>query len=129
LIGPHVLVVEDEPSIQETLARLLYLHGFDPLTASDFSEAVTIAEAQAIAAVVLDLTLRGSSSGLDVLAWLRGRPEYVNTPVLILTGALSLDEFDEAVIRRHRAYVYYKPQNYGALIDDIRRLIGDRRCP
>ena len=118
-----MLVVDDDAAVQAILRRLLESHGFLVVTTATLSEAVAAATTQRVNAVVLDLTLSGNDSGLDVLGWLRAEPYYRDVLVLILTGATSLPEHEEEFIRRHRAFVFYKPQSYGVVIEYLNRLL------
>lgn len=68
-------------------------------------------------------------SGLDLLSWLRMQPQYVATPVLILTGLTVIPEDEEALIRRQHAYLFYKPERFEILIDCVRRLTGGGASP
>lgn len=121
---PEILIVDDEDAIRQSLGRLLRTHGFDVVTAATLPEAVEYAEQRPIDAFILDLSLKEKESGLDFLGWLRAQGGYQHTPVLILTGQSVLPEDEEALIRRQRAYVFYKPQPYGTLIDYLRQLTG-----
>jgi hypothetical protein len=57
-----------------------------------------------------------------VLSWLRSQQAYIDLPVVIFTGRVELPEHMEEQIRRHRAYVFYKPQSYQPLIEYLLRL-------
>jgi two-component system response regulator VanR/two-component system response regulator Irr len=118
-----VLVLDDDPSVHRFLERMLRLHGFKPRLASTVRETITAAESLQVAAFILDVRLRGDESGLDVLAWLRSTPRYASVPVLMLTGLTHLSEDEEAIIRKDRAYVFYKPEKLHLLIDQLKRLV------
>jgi CheY-like chemotaxis protein len=120
---PLVLVVDDDPAIQHLLERLLSLHGCTPLHATNVAEAIGVTETKKIDAVILDLGLRGSDSGEDVLRWLRQHGGYANTPVLVLTGR-GLSPDDTAVLRYHRAEVLSKPQPMNRVIDWLRSALA-----
>jgi len=119
-----VLVLDDDPSVHRFLERLLRLHGFKPRLASTVPETVAVAESTQIAAFILDVQLRGSESGLDVLAWLRAHPRYASVPVLMLTGLSRLSEDEEAIIQKDHAYLFYKPEKLHLLIDQLKRLVS-----
>lgn len=79
---PWVLVVEDQESEREALARLLRLAGFQVATAADPKEALAQIT-KPIGMVVSDLKM-GKTSGLDLLRlWKKRRP---NTPFVIMTA-------------------------------------------
>jgi CheY-like chemotaxis protein len=121
-IRPVVLVVDDEPPIRHLVSHLLVTHGFDVQLAADGASAIYLATAVHVDAVILDLTMPGKASGLDVLAWFRSNPSYVTLPVLILTGHADLPEDAEELIRRQYAYVFYKQQPLTTLLDHLTRL-------
>ena len=102
-----VLAVDDEQSILEWLSRSLDEFGFDVIKASDPPTAHNILQTSKVDAVILDVRLvRGS--GLDVLEDLRRQAPLASLPVIILTGVAQLTPSEEELIRRHRAYVFYK---------------------
>ena len=118
-----VLIVDDEEAIRRMLERLLRLHGFDAVPVATIAEGIAAAEQRQFDAAILDLSLGELGSGLDFLAWLRQHPGTTDIPVLILTGKTHLGEDDEALIRRHRAYVFYKPQPVAVLVEYLGRLL------
>jgi DNA-binding response OmpR family regulator len=119
---PLVLVVDDDPALQRLLERLLRLHGFTPLPATNLAEAIAVTQAKKIEAVVLDLGLRGGDSGIDVLRWLRQQAAYASTPVLVLTGLLLAPD-DEETLRYYRAELLSKPQPMHRVIEHLKRVI------
>src|SRR4051794_8472510 len=98
LPSPVVLVVEDEPVLQELMARLLRVHGFESRHASSVTDALTAAQHEHIDAFVLDLGL-GGESGLKVLEWLRTHPGYSKVPVIITTGRRVLPADQQNLLR------------------------------
>jgi len=126
----HVLVVEDEPEVRTSLARFLEQRGYRVRSVADVESALAAARETPIAAAVLDVRLPDASgqqrSGLEVLAFLRLHEEFAQLPVLILTGYV-LEEDEEETIRRHRAYVFYKPEHYATLVWYLDRLTQTHR--
>ena len=124
--SPVVLVVEDEPSVQGSLCRLLQHHGFAPLHAETVKAALKILGRTQVDAVILDLGLPhpGSfkPSGLTLLTYLRLTPHYDTLPVLIVTGKTLTPE-EQDVIRRYHASLFYKPQAYETLVESLYCLI------
>lgn len=118
---PTVLVVDDQPEILRTLSRFLGARGYRVETATSVREAIPLLHA-GVHAVVLDVRLP-QHSGLELLQVIREDAQLRELPVLILTGVVLTRE-EEAVIARHRAYVFYKPKSYEQLANYLDRLTG-----
>jgi DNA-binding response OmpR family regulator len=89
-IGPvRVLIVEDEPGIQDFIVRGLTDEGYVVLCAFDGIEGERLALEEAVDLVVLDLMLPGKS-GMEVLAAIhRQRPLL---PVILLTARGGVED-------------------------------------
>jgi two-component system, OmpR family, response regulator len=85
----RLLVVEDDASICQLLAASLRYAGFDVVTATGGSEAVTAAQRHRPDLIVLDVMLP-DMDGFDVVQRLRGGGAH--TPVLFLTARDSTDD-------------------------------------
>jgi CheY-like chemotaxis protein len=124
--SPVVLVVEDEPLVQQTLCTALTLMGFQTRRADDVDAALVVLANERIDAVSLDIRIpdpRGlERSGLSVLAHLRSIEGYGSVPVLVFTG-MPLSAEDAELVQRHHARVFYKPQRYSVVIEELRRLL------
>lgn len=118
---PTVLVVDDQPQILRTLLRFLGARGYRVETATSVDEAIPVLQA-GVHAVVLDVRMP-RQSGLELLEFIRRDDRLRELPVLILTGVVLTRE-EEAVIARHRAYVFYKPKSYEQLANHLDRLTG-----
>jgi CheY-like chemotaxis protein len=121
-----VLVVEDEPNIQQTLSVVLTLVGFKAHCASTVEEALGILAQERVDAVSLDIRLPDPGGlerdGLTLLKYLRSVPAYADVPVLLFTG-VDLKSEDEALIAELHAKVFSKPQPYAAIIDELNRVL------
>jgi DNA-binding response OmpR family regulator len=80
--APHVLVVEDDPTIAEVVVRYLTREGLDVAAVADGRDALDAAAARWPDLVVLDLMLPGLD-GLEVCRRLRSRAPV---PVIMLTA-------------------------------------------
>lgn len=78
----HILLVDDEPAITESLAYALGRAGFETRAARTLAEADAAIAEQPPALVILDLMLP-DGNGLD---WLRARAEGDRVPVIILSS-------------------------------------------
>jgi two-component system, OmpR family, response regulator ResD len=88
--GRTVLVVDDEPTIAEVVARYLERAGYETATAGDGLEALRLAAERRPDLIVLDLMLPGLG-GLEVLRQL-GESDAPRTPVIVLTAKGEQDD-------------------------------------
>lgn len=122
-----ILVVEDETSLRTTMCAALTLMGFMTYQAESVDDALKILGAEHVDAIVLDIRLPDrtgmQTSGLHLLRFVRATPEHAHIPVLIFTGA-ALSPADEETIRINGGHVFYKPQPYRVLIDQLNELLN-----
>src|SRR5690606_5006734 len=86
-----VLVVEDEPSLIETLDYTLRRQGYDVITAADGRKALELARIQRPDLIILDIMLPGLD-GFEVCRIVR---QEMNVPILMLTA--RTEEVDKVV--------------------------------
>jgi DNA-binding response OmpR family regulator len=86
--GPHVLVMEDDPSVRGLLQTLLAAEGYDVTTASDGLAGLVAASARPPALVLLDLVMP-DLGGLRVLEELKKDPQLSAVPVIVVTGQIE----------------------------------------
>jgi two-component system, OmpR family, response regulator len=82
LIKPHILVVDDDPSIRALLSEYLAANGLRVSTAASRAEMSSVLEGSAVDLVVLDLRLAGED-GMAIARGLRSRSAI---PIIMLTG-------------------------------------------
>lgn len=104
----HILIVDDDPVVGETFARMLTLEGHRVSTVQTAEAALTSAAVDAPDALILDMRMP-VVSGLDFLRQLRRDARLRETPVAIVTGDYFLNEPVLAEIRALGATVRYKP--------------------
>src|SRR6058998_2742512 len=92
----RVLVVDDEPSEREGLAKLVGRLGYQVEVAESAEAAVQLVEAFRPAVVISDLMLPGID-GLELLQQLKGMTEP--PAVLLITGHASIESAVEAMRR------------------------------
>ena len=87
-----VLVVDDEPTVRDVVARYLERDGHRVVTAADADAARGLIEQERLSLVVLDVMLPGGTDGLALCRWIRASSEL---PVILLTA--RADETDRIV--------------------------------
>ena len=118
---PCLLVVDDEPGVQESL-RMLFKDAYRVLTASSVDEALGVLQGEPVDLVLLDLVMPGRS-GFELLAEvaeLESPP-----PVVVLTATRTLDTAIEAMKLGAADYVT-KPFEVDALRIKVGQLLERR---
>jgi two-component system response regulator ResD len=119
-----VLVVDDEPTIAEVVARYLGRAGFDTHVALDGPQAIALSARHSPDLVVLDVMLPGID-GLEVMRRLREREEP--HPAVILLTAKG-EESDRIVGLRRGADDYVvKPFSPGELVARVQAVLRRTR--
>ena len=80
-----ILVVEDEPGIQEVLKFNLGQHGHDVIVASDGEDAISLLRGALPDLILLDWMLPGMT-GIDVAKRIRGDARLRGIPIIMLTA-------------------------------------------
>jgi len=121
----RVLVVEDEPDMNNLLADVLRAFDFDPVQAADGREALECVEEHPPDAVILDLMLP-VIGGYEVCRRLKASPETSCIPVLILT-ALDREPKRRTAYRTGADEYLTKPFAPDALIERLRACLEAAR--
>ncbi len=79
---PHILLIDDEPSLREPLAEYLVGQGFAVTEAGDAAKARTLMRDQRFAILLLDIMMPGED-GLSLCRYVAAQSE---TPVILLTA-------------------------------------------
>ena len=121
--APRVLLVDDEPSVRQSLALILTKAGYNVATAADLAGAYSQCENGPWDVVLTDLVLP-DGSGIDLLRCVRDRGSEV--PVIAITGEPNLETATEAV--RLGAYDYVtKPIRRDMLVSVVSRAVEKHR--
>ena len=118
-----ILVVDDEPLMQDALQVTLRSHGYQVATAKSGEEALTRIETQEFDVIVSDLVL----PGLDGLAVLeRSRTLNPRAGVILITAYATL-ETAIAALRQGACDYLEKPFDIDDLTLRVQRVLRDRR--
>lgn len=116
MTAKKILVVDDEPSITDSLELILGGAGFEVLSAPSFAESTRILEQTRVDLVITDLRL-SDATGIDLTKHIKQHTPDVE--VILMTAYGSLDVTIEAI--KAGAYYYlekpYTPDRLFALVD------------
>lgn len=114
----RILIVDDEPSIRDALARWFTLRGFDVTTARDGQEALNLCLDRAFDIITMDLEMP-RMSGDEAIG--RIREILPEVPIIILTGYPN--EAD-SVLEGGASLVLTKPLRLRELEHEVMKLLA-----
>jgi DNA-binding response OmpR family regulator len=109
--GRRILVVDDDPDIQQLLHDRLKASGYQPHAASDGRQALDALQGEEFDGVLLDIGI-GQLDGLEVLC--RVRKKNVRIPIIMITASGSQELAVKAIGMGAQAYLL-KPFDASAL--------------
>ena len=123
---PHVLVVEDDPSVRGLLQTLLSAEGYDVATASDGLAGLVKASSHRPELILLDLMMP-DLGGIRVLEELRADPALENVPVIVVTG--KIDAVPALAAELGEDSVFAKPFGVAELLARVAEVTGGPGSP
>ncbi len=114
-----VLVVDDDPGLQEALEAILQLEGYDVTTAGDGEDALAKLDNSLPALILLDLMMP-RMDGFTFARELERRGLRTQVPIIVLT-ADGRAEQKASQIGADGALA--KPFDIGTLLDEVARLV------
>jgi CheY-like chemotaxis protein len=125
-----VLVVDDNPVVLKAFELKLKALGFNVLTATDGSEAVSTARHERPDLIILDINFPpdiGSSGlqwdGFNIMQWMQRFQEAANIPVIIITGE-NPEKFKDRAMAAGAVAFFQKPIQNEEFLVAIRRILG-----
>jgi len=119
----HILVIDDEPDIRESLEILLSAEGYRVDLAPNATEGLKRLENSTFDLVLLDLMMP-DKSGMQVLEEVRARDR--ETPIFLITAYGSVEVAVNALKRGANDY-FSKPWDNEKLLIEIERMISKRQ--
>ncbi|MFI5348474.1 MAG: response regulator [Elusimicrobiota bacterium] len=115
-----ILVVDDDPTIQDLIREVLAGLGYVFDVASDGNEALRKIRAKRYDVAIIDRGLPGMD-GMQLLRLLRGTPATKDLKILMCTGAGMMSDVDEAFQAGASDYIV-KPLDFAKLKMKVAKL-------
>lgn len=116
----HILIIDDEPSLRKTLARIFQQSGFEVTSAENAEQGLDFLKTSAFDLVFTDLRMPGMQ-GLEMLK--RIHAEYPSLPVVLFTAQPDVNSAIEAL--RHGATDYLlKPLKPEIIIERAKTILA-----
>lgn len=118
-----ILIVEDNPQIQDIIKRRLSRKGYETLTADDGELALEITRRELPDLIIMDMSLP-KKDGWQATFELKGDPQTVGIPIIALTAHAMAVHREKALEAGCDDYET-KPIDFKELVPKIKRLLGD----
>src|SRR5437762_3657351 len=115
----RILIVDDEPAIQQVMCFLFKLHQFEVCGVSGGREAIQMIPEFRPQLIILDLVMR-PVSGWDVLEWLHTHRFQI--PVLVVSALVNLTEQLHGFEKGAVEYIT-KPTQPSIIVERVRALL------
>ena len=113
----HVLVLEDDPAQQMSIAELIRNPKVEITTARDADNALTLLEEREFDCLILDLRLPGRISGNQLLEEMQRQPRYRNLATVVYTGKVLSAEEESRLNQLARSIVLKDVRSPERLLD------------
>jgi len=122
-----ILVVEDNQLNRELLRDWLEVESYEVWCAADLKASYEVFSKRLLDVVLLDINL-GKDNGLDLLAWMRQKPETREIPVIAVTAHALVAEQQQILNAGCRACLS-KPIDFQLLRVELNRWLEDSKTP
>jgi two-component system, cell cycle response regulator DivK len=120
----RILVVEDNQLNRELLRDWLEVEGYEVWSATDLKTSYEVFAKQLPDAVLLDINL-GADNGLDLVSWMRQKPELGAIPVIAVTAHALVTE-QEGILRAGCKACLSKPIDFQNLQKQLNHWLQHR---
>jgi len=121
--GGHILIIDDEASLRQTMARILQRAGYEVTTAATGTEGLTLVSEHPFDLLYLDIRMP-DVSGLELLKTVHAK--FPELPVILFTAQPDLNSAVEALRRGATDYLL-KPLKPQTVIDRTQTILSDRQ--
>ena len=119
----HILIIDDEVSLRQTLARILQRAGFEVTTAANGAEGVSLVSQHLFDLVYLDIRMP-DMSGLELLKTIHAK--YPDLPVILFTAQPDLNSAVEALRNGATDYLL-KPLKPQAVVERTNSILANQQ--
>ena len=118
-VKKRVLLVEDDKAIQQLLAAMLQLEGYETLTADNGLKAIEVLQKESVDIIVCDMMMP-YMDGMRFIRWLR-EEQKMTLPVMVLTSVHD-EKIREEIFKAGATDIVYKPVALTTLCEKLKNL-------
>ncbi len=122
LLDAHILIVDDDAAIRESMDEFIGMAGFRSSTAASAEDALDILDHDYFDVVITDIMLPGMD-GLELTDRIKKKHEI---DVIVMTGYSGDYSYEEAISKGASDFVF-KPVRFEELLLRLKRVLKERR--
>lgn len=124
--GKKILVVDDDAVIIKTTSAKLRSQGYQVVTATDASEAMSAVRQHKPDLILLDICFPPDVGvdwdGLKIMTWLQRVDEAKNIPIVVVSGS-EPEKYRERCLATGAAAFFYKPVEFNELLPFVAKVL------
>lgn len=121
--GKRVLVVDDKEDSRVLVAKVLKLHGYGVIGARSGEEAISLAQKELPALILMDVRLPGGMDGLEATRRIKALPQLAHVPILAMTASVRPEDERRALAEGCDGFLR-KPIDIDALPGQVAKYIA-----
>ena len=121
-MSEHILIVDDDPAILDSIQEYLSIAGYATCTASNAEKALELLKQRPIDVMISDIIMNGMD-GLQLTEYVK---KNYDTGIIIMTGYIGDYTYAEAIHKGADDFVF-KPIKFDELFLRLKRVIRERR--
>jgi two-component system cell cycle response regulator DivK len=118
-----ILVVDDKEDSRVLVAKVLKRHGYDIIGARSGEEAITLAQKERPALILMDVRLPGGIDGLEATRRIKALPGLAHIPVVAMTASVRAEDEEKALAEGCDGFVR-KPIDIDTLPKQVAKYIA-----
>ncbi|HKG26549.1 MAG TPA: response regulator [Thermomicrobiales bacterium] len=124
--GPHILVIDDEPGLRDLLCEVFAEEGYRVSGSGTLFDDVDLVRRLDPDLILLDIVIRGQSSGMIFLERLKADPRTVGIPIAVCTAATHLTAEIQTRLTEWDCLIVNKPFDLDELLAELDRCLKER---
>jgi len=121
-MGEHILIVDDDAGIRDSMLEFITRSGYNAQTASSAEEAIELIKSTRVDLVITDIILPGKN-GLQLTDLIK---QNYDIDIIVMTGYSENYSYEEA-INKGASDLVFKPLRFEELILRLKRVLKERR--
>jgi CheY-like chemotaxis protein len=119
----HILVVEDQKTVQMQVEALLKSRGHAVVVASNSHDALEQLGRMHIDMIITDIMMPGGASGFELAKTIKKDPRFVGKPIMMMTGRRDAKDVEKGILSGADDYVV-KPLDSDLFLAKVEALLA-----